>query len=142
MDDSSIFIACPHCLAKNRVPVARLTENPDCGRCHKPLLDGHAVELSDGNFDQVTRNTQLPVLVDFWAPWCGPCKTMGPQFDSAAGRLKGKALLVKVNSDENPRTSQRFGIRSIPTLVKLKEGTEVERRSGALPADQIVALAR
>jgi len=142
MEDTTVFIACPHCLAKNRVPVARLAEDPTCGRCHQALLDGKPIELTDANFDQVTRNTQLPVLVDFWAPWCGPCKMMGPQFDRAAQDLKGKALLVKVNSDDNPQTSRRFQVRSIPTLVKLKEGQELGRQSGAIPAAQIVGFAR
>ena len=141
-DNSTILIACPHCQAKNRVPVARLAEGPNCGRCHRALLGAEPVELTDANFDQVMQNMPVPVLVDFWAPWCGPCKQMSPQFDQAAKTLKGKALLVKVNSDNNPGLAQRYQIRSIPTLVKLKEGKEVTRRSGALPADQIVAFAR
>jgi thioredoxin 2 len=138
---ASLFITCPHCLAKNRVPRARLAEDPVCGRCQQALLTGEPVALSDANFEQVTRGTELPVLVDFWAPWCGPCRMMGPQFDQAARELKGRALLVKVNSDENPRTSQRFQIRSIPTLVKLKDGVETGRQAGALPTAQIVRLA-
>ena len=119
-DSTSTHVACPHCGATNRVPAARLGDDPVCGRCGQPLLDGQPVELSDANFDQVVERSDLPVVVDFWAPWCGPCRQMAPQFEQAAGTLKGRALLVKVNSDDNPRTASRFGIRSIPTLVKLR----------------------
>ena len=98
-------VACPHCGATNRIPAARLGEDPVCGRCGQPLLDGQPVELSDANFDQVVERSDLPVVVDFWAPWCGPCRQMAPQFEQAARTLKGRALLVKVNSDDNPRTA-------------------------------------
>jgi thioredoxin 2 len=99
------------------------------------------VELGDDNFDGVTSGTDLPVVVDFWAPWCGPCRSMAPQFEQAARVLRGKALLVKVDTDANPRAAARFNIRSIPTLVRLQNGREVGRRSGALPASQVVAFA-
>jgi thioredoxin 2 len=105
------------------------------------LLDGKPVELSDLNFDAFVRQTTLPVLVDFWAPWCGPCRQMAPQFEAAARQLKGRALLVKVNSDDSPQASAKFAIRSIPTLVRLQAGAEIRRQSGALPLAQIVALA-
>ena len=142
MNDRSItHVACAHCGATNRVPAARLGEDPVCGRCGQPLLAGQPVELSDANFDRVIEHSDLPVVVDFWAPWCGPCQQMAPQFAQAAGTLKGRALLVKVNSDDNPRTASRFGIRSIPTLVKLQGGREVARVAGARPAGQIVQFA-
>ena len=134
-------IVCAHCGAVNRLPVDRLADDPDCGRCHKPLLDGRPVELDDRSFDAFVRQTTLPVLVDFWAPWCGPCRQMAPQFEAAARQLKGRALLVKVNSDDSPAAAARFAIRSIPTLVRLQAGAEVRRQSGALPAARIVALA-
>ncbi len=134
-------VACAHCGAVNRLPTQRLGDNPDCGRCHRPLLDGSPVELDDRRFDDFVRQTTLPVLVDFWAPWCGPCRQMAPQFEAAARQLKGRAVLVKVNSDHSPEASARFAIRSIPTLVRLQGGVEVRRQSGAVPAAQIVALA-
>jgi len=140
-DNTTSHVACPHCGATNRIPTARLGDDPVCGRCGQALLDGHPVELSDDNFDKVVDHSDLPVVVDFWAPWCGPCRQMAPQFEQAAGTLKGRALLVKVNSDDNPRTASRFGIRSIPTLVKLQGGREVARVAGARPAGQIVQFA-
>ena len=134
-------IVCAHCGATNRLPAARLGDDPTCGRCHQPLLTGAPITLDDSNFDAFVQKSSLPVLVDFWAPWCGPCRQMAPQFDAAARQLKGRALLVKVNSDASPETSAKFGIRSIPTLVRLQGGAEQRRQSGALPAAQIVALA-
>ncbi len=135
-------IVCAHCGATNRLPAERLGDQPDCGRCHQPLLTGAPIELDDRSFDAFVQKSTLPVLVDFWAPWCGPCRQMAPQFDAAARQLRGQALLVKVNSDDSPETSAKFGIRSIPTLVRLQGGVEQRRQSGALPAAQIVALAR
>ena len=137
-----MLITCPRCKTKNRVPDERATQDPKCGSCSQPLLSGEVIELGDDSFDAVVKGSELPVLVDFWAPWCGPCRQMAPQFAQAAQQLKGQVLLIKVNSDDNPRLSQRFGIRSIPTLVKIRNGVEVQRESGALPVSQIVALAR
>ncbi len=139
---STTHVACPHCAATNRIPTDRLADDPVCGRCGQALLDGQPVELSDANFDKVVAASDLPVVVDFWAPWCGPCRQMAPQFEQAARTLKGKALFVKLNSDDNPQTSTRFGVRSIPTLVKLQRGNEVARVAGARPAGQIVTFAQ
>ena len=141
MSTDTLHVACPGCGATNRLPAARIDDAPSCGRCGKPLLQGQPLELTDGNFAAVVAATRLPVLVDFWAPWCGPCRAMAPAFEQAARQLAGRALLVKVNSDDNPALSQRYGIRSIPTLVRLDGGREVQRQSGAVPAATIVAMA-
>ena len=134
-------IVCAHCGATTRLPAQRLGDDPNCGRCHQALLSGEPVELTDANAEKLLAGTTLPVLVDFWAPWCGPCRQMAPQFEAAARQLKGRAVLAKVNSDDNPGLSARFAIRSIPTLVRLQGGVEQRRQSGAVPAAQIVALA-
>jgi thioredoxin 2 len=139
--DTRILVPCPHCGATNRLPASRIDDAPVCGKCGGALLAGQVLELGDADFDAVVDETSLPVLVDFWAPWCGPCRMMAPAFEQAAGQLAGRALLVKVNSDENPGLSARFGIRSIPTLVRLQRGQERARQSGAMSAGAIVALA-
>ncbi|MDO8418956.1 MAG: thioredoxin TrxC [Rubrivivax sp.] len=141
MSTNTVHVACPACGATNRLPASRIDEEPSCGRCGKPLLQGQALELIDENFDAVVGATRLPVLVDFWAPWCGPCRMMAPAFEQAARQLTGRALLVKVNSDDNPGLSQRYGIRSIPTLLRLDGGRESQRQSGAVPVGAIVAMA-
>lgn len=143
MDTALHHVACAHCGAVNRLPADRLADDPNCGRCKQPLLDGRPVELDDRNFDAFVRQATLPVLVDFWAPWCGPCRQMAPQFEAAARQLKGRALLVKVNSDVAQQTAARFNIRSIPTLALFVGGREVARQPGAMtnPA-QIAAWVR
>ncbi|HEX7441567.1 MAG TPA: thioredoxin TrxC [Caldimonas sp.] len=136
-----MLIVCTHCHAPNRVPPARAGEDPVCGKCKAPLLDGRPVELNDANLDLVTAKTEIPIVVDFWAAWCGPCKMMAPHFAQAAERLKGRVLFAKVNSDENPSTAGRFAIRSLPTLLMLRGGSEVKRQPGAIQTAQIVAWA-
>jgi thioredoxin 2 len=141
MSETRIHLPCPHCGATNRLPAARIDETPVCGRCGQALLAGQPIELDDTSFDAVVAATALPVVVDFWAAWCGPCQMMAPAFKQAAAQLRGRALLVKVNSDDSPGLSQRYGIRSIPTLLRLQGGRETARQSGAVPASAIVAFA-
>jgi thioredoxin 2 len=133
-----MLIVCPHCLTTNRVPPERATEDPTCGHCGKTLLGAEPVALDDTSFDKVVAKTELPVVVDFWADWCGPCHAMAPHYAKAAAQLKGKALFAKVDSDASPRTSARFAVRSIPTLVLLQGGRELKRQAGATQAAQIV----
>jgi len=134
-----MLIVCTHCLTTNRIASERTGEDPVCGRCKRPLLDGLPVELRDDNFEAVTSKTEMPIVVDVWADWCGPCHMMAPHFQQAAEKLKGRVLLAKLDSDANPQTSNRFAIRSLPTMLMLQGGREVKRQAGAMGAGQILA---
>ncbi len=130
--NESVQVACPACLAPNRVPAARMAEDPRCGKCGAALLDGAPAELGEAQFETFVSRTELPVLADFWAPWCGPCRAMAPHFERAARQLKDRVRLVKVNTEEAPGLATRYGIRAIPTLVLFRNGVEAKRTSGAL----------
>ena len=125
-------VVCPSCLSVNNVPKKESYKKANCGKCKNSLLNTKPIELSESNFDEVVVNSDLPVVVDFWAPWCGPCKMMGPNFEKSASNFPLKALYVKVNTENEQNLGARFGIRSIPTVIVFKDSKEVHRVSGAL----------
>jgi thioredoxin 2 len=127
------FLGCPSCGAKNRVPKQRLAERPVCGRCKTPLVPRAPVTVTDAAWADEIDASPLPVLVDFWAPWCGPCRTMAPVLDELAVESAGKLKVVKLNVDENPRAAARFGVQAIPTLVLLDGGRKLDEIRGAVP---------
>ena len=133
-------IVCPNCLSVNNVPIKETYKKANCGKCKESLLNTKPIELNQTNFDEVLVNSDIPVIVDFWAPWCGPCKIMGPNFEKTAAKLPLKTLFVKVNTENEQNLGARFGIRSIPTLIIFKEGKEVHRLSGALDETKLTQL--
>lgn len=138
----AVKLICATCGQANRVPVARLTEGPKCGICGAALAAGDVAELDAATHDKVTRADGMPVLIDYWAPWCGPCRMMAPEFVKAAKTLAGQVRLMKLNTEDHPQVSSSAGIRGIPALILYRDGRELARLAGARPAADIVAFAR
>ena len=139
-DKKTATVACPFCETLNRVDLTRIEQHPKCGQCGKPILLDRPIAISDASFERVTTDTTVPVVVDFYADWCGPCKIMAPLLDDIAHRRAGELLIVKLDTDRNPLTGQRFGIRGIPTLIAFRDGKEVARRVGAVPPAELDAF--
>lgn len=135
---NDLRLVCPHCQSINRVPTAKLSEHPNCGRCQQPLFTGEPIELTTATFSRHVERSDLPLLVDFWAPWCGPCKMMAPAFAQAATLLEPQLRLAKVNTDVEQALAARYGIRSIPTLALFSNGREIARQPGAMGVQEIV----
>lgn len=127
-------LACPHCLVLNRIPDARLADAPKCGQCGASLLPAHPVDLTADHFDRFVAKAGLPLLVDFWADWCGPCKMMAPVFQQVAAEMVGRMRFAKVDTEAWPQLSMRHHIKGIPSLILFRDGTEVARVSGAMDA--------
>lgn len=132
-----LHVVCPRCDAVNRVPPERLAEDAKCGKCRSPLFPGAPLALNEERFARHLGRGDLPLVVDFWAPWCGPCRMMAPVFEAVARRIEPRARLVKVNTEEAQGLATRHGIRSIPTLVVFRGGKEVARTSGAMDAGSL-----
>lgn len=135
----NLHIVCPQCRRTNRIPGDRISDVPKCGACKSPLLDGRPVEADRDTLAENVKHNDIPVVVDFWAPWCGPCRAMAPAFSQVAQDMATRARFVKVNTEAEPALANLYGIRGIPTLIVFRGGKEVGRTSGAMDAAQLEA---
>jgi len=135
--DSSLHVVCPECNATNRIPQASEGKEINCGRCHRPLFGAAPKSLDATGFQAQISKSQVPVVVDFWAPWCGPCRAMAPVFEQVSAQMGARARFIKVNTEEQPALASRYGIQSIPTLAIFRDGSEIARCSGAMPAGDL-----
>ena len=138
----SVHVVCPQCNTTNRVLRERLGAGAKCGSCKQPLLDDHPYELTKAGFDRHVASNDLPLVVDFWAPWCGPCRMMAPAYEQAAAELAPNVRLAKLNTEQEPDVAGRFGIRGIPTLIAFKNGREIARQSGAMDLPSLLGWVR
>jgi thioredoxin 2 len=139
---AELHIVCPHCAATNRLPAGKNASAGKCGACHAALFDGHPAPVDAGTFDKHRRNNDIAVLVDVWAPWCGPCRTMAPMFEAAAAELEPQVRLIKLNADEAPAVAAEYEVSGIPALLLFRGGRVVARSAGVMDARRIVAWTR
>jgi thioredoxin 2 len=135
-----VTVSCQFCLTLNKVDIGRANHSPKCGSCGKPILLDRPVRVTDDDFQQVIKGAEVPVMVDFYADWCGPCKVMAPVLDEFAHAHIGEVLVAKLNTDMNPRVAQQYGIRGIPTMIVFKNGEEATRQTGAVPREDLEKL--
>jgi len=136
----TLHAVCPHCNAVNRLPAARREQEPQCGSCGEPLFPGKPVELGAANFERFTSRNDLPVVIDFWAEWCGPCKMIAPILDEIAADYAGRVVVAKMNVDDNPKTPMKFNVRGIPTLILFKNGQAEGQKIGAVRKPDVAAF--